>query len=771
MSKKATPVEEDRPRPSFDDAKTKIFREMGESAYEMQVLPAGITFAVERLHRERHDLTGEVAVSVNPQNFPLARHYNGMIAIGDLNFSSVQARSSRGKLLEERSGRPFDWYGLLEEFVMKVMSAERMGKPGVVMADIELPTREQAEQWTIGGIPILQDLPMVLYGDASSGKSYLSLWIAGQLAQRFAQEPEGGAVGYIDWEFDGIQHKKRLDRLFKPAPRNIIYIRCDSSMHHQTDRLMRLIKQHNIRYAVCDSIGFAIDGPAEAQDSARLYFKALRSLGIGTMNLAHIPKAQDGREAQIFGCYSDDTEVLTYAGWKNHRAVTLEDKVMCFDPATESVRYENPEHVHAYRYTGQMVKISTSSTEALVTPNHRCLVQHPEHGRPQRKAGNLFKPEWTFIEARDLPREVRVPIAGTPAPHAKQAYVSDAFVRLIGWWIAEGSFNASKTSFTLAQASGPLAERMIETLRELEIAATVTRSKNRKRPHELEMCYITSRRTRAGRGVTDWLRRECGVGAAGKRLPASTWSLPPSKKAVLLEALIDGDGSRLSYGGRLYHTVSRQLADDVQRLSIELGMAASVRWDPPGKPHHQPRATVKISRPERKTVALYPRHRSDVFYDGMVYCLTVPTGAYVTRRKGKMAIYGNSVFFKAGARSAWFVDKASDNPRGELRCGVHHRKSNIGALLSSRGFRLVFEGEHTTRIETIDPKTVDELTVQLPLLDRVKRELSREKMTQKGLAETLDVPIGSIKSILSRHKSQFIKLGNSYGVLAAGEDF
>lgn len=429
MSKK--PVEEDRPKPSFDDAKTKIFREMGESAYEMQVLPAGITFAVERLHRERHDLTGEVAVSVNPQNFPLARHYNGMIAIGDLNFSSVQARSSRGKLLEERSGRPFDWYGLLEEFVMKVMSAERMGKPGVVMADIELPTREQAEQWTIGGIPILQDLPMVLYGDASSGKSYLSLWIAGQLAQRFAQEPEGGAVGYIDWEFDGIQHKKRLDRLFKPAPRNIIYIRCDSSMHHQTDRLMRLIKQHNIRYAVCDSIGFAIDGPAEAQDSARLYFKALRSLGIGTMNLAHIPKAQEGREAQIFG----------------------------------------------------------------------------------------------------------------------------------------------------------------------------------------------------------------------------------------------------------------------------------------------------------------------------------------------------SVFFKAGARSAWFVDKASDNPRGELRCGVHHRKSNIGALLSSRGFRLVFEGEHTTRIETIDPKTVDELTVQLPLLDRVKRELSREKMTQKGLAETLDVPIGSIKSILSRHKSQFIKLGNSYGVLAAGEDF
>ena len=56
-------------------------------------------------------LTGEVSVAINPKNFPSARNYNGMLAIGDLNFSSVQARSSRAKLLEERSNRSLDWYG------------------------------------------------------------------------------------------------------------------------------------------------------------------------------------------------------------------------------------------------------------------------------------------------------------------------------------------------------------------------------------------------------------------------------------------------------------------------------------------------------------------------------------------------------------------------------------------------------------------------------------------------------------------------------------
>lgn len=416
------------PQTTFDDTKQRIFREKGEGHYTLEVLPAGITFNVERLRRERHDLTGELAVSINPKNFGTARHYNGMLAIGDLNFSSVQARSSRAKLLEERSRQSFDWYGLLEEFVIQVQTAERLGKPGVVLADIEIPPEVKAEQWVVDDFPLLADLPMVLFGDAASGKSYLALHCAGKIAQRL---DAGESVIYADWEFDGIEHRKRLDRLFQPAPRNIIYVRCDASLHNQVDRLQRMVKQHKARYIVCDSIGFAIDGPAEAQDSARLYFKALRQLGIGSLNLAHIPKAQDGREAQIFG----------------------------------------------------------------------------------------------------------------------------------------------------------------------------------------------------------------------------------------------------------------------------------------------------------------------------------------------------SVFFKAGARSAWFVDKAVDNPKGEIRFGVHHRKSNVGALLASRGYRLVFQGDQRTVLESIDPKTVDELTAQLPLIERVKRELLHEKKSPKTLADDLDVPVGSIKSTLSRYKNHFVKVGAVYGVLAQGDDF
>jgi hypothetical protein len=90
-------------------------------------------------------------------------------------------------------------------------------------------------------------------------------------------------------------------------------------------------------------------------------------------------------------------------------------------------------------------------------------------------------------------------------------------------------------------------------------------------------------------------------------------------------------------------TTSPQLADDVQRLAIELGMPAKIRQDGRAEPHHHDRYSVEIG--VRKERGFYPSQRAEVEYDGEVWCLTVPTGAYVTRRNGVSAICGNSAHF------------------------------------------------------------------------------------------------------------------------------
>lgn len=276
----------------------RVFRDRGDQRYSLDLKPAGIVFEVDRLRRDREGLGGELHVSVNG-SFPHAKTVDGSLMVGDMNLSAVRTRQSFAKLLAERSDSPhLDWYGFLEEFCIRVLNAERAGKPGTVLADVPDPAEvdDDSDIWQVGGFPVPADLPLILFGAGSAGKSYFAMWIAGLIAQQRCP------VLYADWEFSQGEHRKRIGRLFQPIPKGVIYARCDHSIPSETERLRRLMAEHGCRYVVCDSVGFAVDGPAEAQDSARTYFKAIRQLGVGTLSISHTPKnTEEGKDATVFG--------------------------------------------------------------------------------------------------------------------------------------------------------------------------------------------------------------------------------------------------------------------------------------------------------------------------------------------------------------------------------------------------------------------------------------------------------------------------------------
>lgn len=291
----------DKVQAQITDNKTpdKEFKCLGEGRYQFHVRSVGVLMEVDNFKRDRDGTRGELLVKVNG-NFPDAKTYrDGILTVGEFNFDSVRARSERAKILADRSGdKGFDWFGALEEFGIEVTTRERNGEPPIVLgADDHLPEPDDAlETWDVEGLPILADDAMVIFGDSASGKSYLALWIAGILAQR------GIKVLYVDWEFSVREHKKRLRRIFQPTPKNLHYIRSDVPIVKDMRRLRKLIADEGYRYLICDSIGFAVDGPAESHDAARGYFAALRYCGVGSLSLAHIAKArEDGKEATIFG--------------------------------------------------------------------------------------------------------------------------------------------------------------------------------------------------------------------------------------------------------------------------------------------------------------------------------------------------------------------------------------------------------------------------------------------------------------------------------------
>lgn len=272
----------------------RTFKVLGDQRYSLKLEPAGIVFEVDRLRRERHELNGELLVRVNG-NFPDAKTYEGVLSAGDLNFSSVVARGTRAKLLQERAAnKDLDWHGLLEEFAVRIIKAERQGPPPVDLRNTPYDEEKSAETWDIAGFPVVRQHPTILFGSGGGGKSLMALYIAGSLAE------QGVRVLYGDWEFSLQAHKRRFRQLFRPEPEGVLYLRCERPMREEADKIRRIIKEADIEYAIFDSVGYACDGRPEEAERANEYFRAVRSLGIGTLNLGHVT-IEDDKLPKVFG--------------------------------------------------------------------------------------------------------------------------------------------------------------------------------------------------------------------------------------------------------------------------------------------------------------------------------------------------------------------------------------------------------------------------------------------------------------------------------------
>ena len=56
----------------------------------------------------------------------------------------------------------------------------------------------------------------------------------------------------------------------------------------------KLDEKSGLDFAVYDSVAFACDGPPEAAETVGAYFRAVRQIGVGSLQIAHITKAEGG---------------------------------------------------------------------------------------------------------------------------------------------------------------------------------------------------------------------------------------------------------------------------------------------------------------------------------------------------------------------------------------------------------------------------------------------------------------------------------------------
>lgn len=258
--------------------------------YILRLVEVPIMFEFQHVRRERGDLFGQLRVISDLSG---TRSYNGAIgAPGTFNLSSPTARKSRAALLAELSRAPqIDWLRLLEEFAVRVLTADADGDPAVFLHDVK--TTNDATHFDVEGIDLTRRHANMLFGESDTLKSWTLLRVLGTLAQR------GVPVALLDWELDEEAYADRVRRLFGSTPPPILYLQCRKSLALELDRIQREFHTHRIAFAGLDSVVPACGSanPNDA-DAPNQLIGALRQLDVGSLLVAHVPKSAADQKGQ-----------------------------------------------------------------------------------------------------------------------------------------------------------------------------------------------------------------------------------------------------------------------------------------------------------------------------------------------------------------------------------------------------------------------------------------------------------------------------------------
>lgn len=166
-------------------------------------------------------------------------------------------------------------------------------------------------------------------------------------------------------------------------------------------------------------------------------------------------------------------------------------------------------------------------------------------------------------------------------PHGKkpvvpelQIKVDSNFLKLIGYYIAEGSSHRAYIRFSIGDHEKQFAKDIISIAKKVFgfEAKTCRKHNNKKTGTEISLCSSV---------LANVFENLCGKGAQNKHVPFIFLHLPPKKQLILLNAIYRGDGCQTKLGDRVKNcrknitTVSRTLAEQLTDMLLRNGFFPS----------------------------------------------------------------------------------------------------------------------------------------------------------------------------------------------------
>jgi len=339
----------------------------------------------------------------------------------------------------------------------------------------------------------------------------------------------------------------------------------------------------------------------------------------------------------VQGCLDATSEILTASGWKLGTHVEVGELVATWDPASEQISLAPVSKVYKGTYTGDLVAFKNHNTDQLLTPNHRVYKKHALRKQIDHVRRKWFEEEWSVSEASEINRyqRIKLPLSGY---HEGAGIGGTDYAALLGWVWAEGGFDNTGTGVRIYQSS--VNQRYVDQIVSLLKGLCPTSS------------HYKRDRVYRGRAYTEHSWYFSGELAERVRLSIPDkhptyellWSMTLEEKAAFFDAAMCGDGTPEE---KQFYQKDDGDREWFQTLCHMLG------WQAMDNPSKYCVSVHSSSTTELHSKVLHAEHL--VPYSGEVWCVGVPTGAFVARRNGKIFITGNSGFPKSASIQKYLI--------------------------------------------------------------------------------------------------------------------
>jgi len=337
-----------------------------------------------------------------------------------------------------------------------------------------------------------------------------------------------------------------------------------------------------------------------------------------------------------WGCFSDDTEILTKNGWRMGIDLNVGDVIATFNPKNEKIEYLPVLKMTKDHYSGKMIRLKNRITDQLVTPNHRVL------RRIHNYQEGVSPSKYVFEEASKLRTKIPlIPLGGNFAGNE----MNEDMVKLLSWIVSEGSLCEDEriAIHQSAEVNPGNCEEIRGILGRLNMPFD----------ESLKVSGFTGKRNcirfRLNRPESRNLYGQFFPGYS-KNIPRMLGDMSTGLSRSFIDTHMKADGWVPE--NKIY-TKKKEDADMLQEIIAKTGWGSTCLLNKNGM------YVVRVIKHNYTQVD----GMEEVDYDGVVWCPTTANGTVVARRKGKVFISGNSQYPFSNITFDWVVPEDMRNEK------------------------------------------------------------------------------------------------------------